>query len=147
LPPVSGARTDEALKAEAEKRQDTVLIVDDRPEVLRALGRLLGSMIEHVYLAATPEQAEAVLQDFSPRCLLCDYWLGEGQPLATTLIPRWRRRYPCLQCAVMMTGTNSSSIPHCPDIDIVLQKPLDVDEVVGFFASHGDQAADEDPIR
>lgn len=118
------------------KLDDTLLIVDDRADVLRALERLMRVRVERVYVASTPEEVERQLREHSPRCMLCDYYLGEGQPLATTLIAGWRRSHPCLECVALMTGTNTSSIPKCPEVDTIFHKPLDVKEVVAFFSAH-----------
>lgn len=111
-----------------------LLIVDDRVEVLRALERLLGLYFEDVYCATTPPEADAQLKDKTPRFLLCDYWLGEKYPPATGFIPRWRRENPCLLRVVLMSGTNSASIPPCEGIDEVFAKPLDTVRLINFFA-------------
>ena len=116
------------------KLDECVLVVDDRADVLRALDRLLKSRVQTVYSALTPREAEQILLEAHPTCLLCDYWLGEGQPLATTLIPEWRRKCPSLKCVALMTGTNSSSIARCQEVDHIFHKPLDIREVVAFFA-------------
>jgi CheY-like chemotaxis protein len=110
-----------------------LLIVDDRPEVLKAVERLLAIYFEPVYAAHTPPEAEALLKAHSPRFLLCDYWLGEDWPPATAIIPRWRREYPCLQRVALMTGTNSASIPPCAAVEFVFTKPLDTARVVAFY--------------
>lgn len=111
-----------------------LLIVDDRAEVLRALERLLGLYFEEVYTAMTPPDAESTLEQRSPRFLLCDYWLGDKYPPATGFIPRWRKEYPCLLRVVLMSGTNSASIPPCPGVDHVFAKPLDTARLIDFFA-------------
>jgi hypothetical protein len=35
-----------------------------------------------------------------------------------------------------MTGTKSSSIPHCPAIDDIFPKPLRLSEIVEYFKRH-----------
>lgn len=110
-----------------------LLLVDDRVEVLRALERLLGLYFENVYCASSPPEAEERLKAHSPRFLLCDYWLGEKFPPATGFIPRWRREYPCLARVVLMSGTNSASIPPCDAVDQVFAKPLDTVRLIEFF--------------
>jgi hypothetical protein len=110
------------------------LIVDDRPEVLKAVERLFALYFNPLYTALTPPAAELTLREHSPRFLLCDYWLGEDYPPSTSLIPGWRRKYPCLQRVAVMSGTNSASIPACDAVDHVFSKPLDTARVIQFFA-------------
>jgi DNA-binding NtrC family response regulator len=109
------------------------LIVDDRVEVLRALDRLLALYFDEVHTAVTPPEAESLLKARSPRFLLCDYWLGEKYPPATAFIPRWRREFPSLHLVVLMSGTNSASIPKCDGVDQVFAKPLDTPRLIDFF--------------
>jgi DNA-binding NtrC family response regulator len=112
----------------------TLLIVDDREDVLRALDRFMGLYFERVCVALDPQAAEQALSVYQPQCLLCDYWLGEAHPLATALIPLWRKRYPCLERVALMTGTKSSAITSCAEVDIVFHKPLDMAKVLAFFS-------------
>lgn len=107
--------------------------MDDRPEVLKAVERLLALYFEPVYAATTPHDAESLLRAHSPRYLLCDYWLGEDYPPATSILPRWRSTFPCLQRVALMSGTNSASIPPCDAVDQVFAKPLNTPRLIEFF--------------
>lgn len=117
----------------AAKISQLLLIVDDREEVLRALGRLLELSFQRVVLARAADEAERLLAAEQPVFLLCDYWLGEGQPPSTTFLPRWRREHPCLRRVVLMTGTHSASVPACDAVDQIFPKPLRVAGVVDYF--------------
>lgn len=116
------------------KLDRTLLVVDDRPEVLRAIERFLKLHFRAVWAAQTPDEAREFLAQHRPDFLLCDFWLGETHPPATALIPRWRSEFPFLRHVVLMSGTKSSSIPECPEIDATFSKPLQMMEIVGHFA-------------
>jgi DNA-binding NtrC family response regulator len=118
------------------KLHQSLLIVDDRTDVLHALERFFALYFEQVMTAQDPLAAEKLLRERQPDLLLCDYWLGEEFPPSTEFLPRWRKDFPSLQRIVLMTGTNSSSIPPCPAIDDIFSKPLRVAEVVEYFRSH-----------
>jgi CheY-like chemotaxis protein len=121
-----------------------LLIVDDRIEVRSALARFFGLWFERVYAAASPSEASAILQEHAPSVLLCDYWLGEGFPPGTELIAAWRERFPCVQRAVLMTGTKASALDAVPGIDAVFQKPLNLKVVTPFLLGQTDQVPQEE---
>ena len=111
----------------------TLLIVDDREDIRRAMARYFSLYFEAVYVAATPNEAENILQKYSPTFLLCDYWLGEDFPPSTALIPGWRQLAPSIKSVALMTGTKISAIGSIPCVDAVFQKPLEPSHVVDFF--------------
>lgn len=123
------------MSSPPNKLPEPLLIVDDREEVLRALERFMCLYFEQVLTAHTPQQAEAHLAEASPGYLLCDYWLGDEHPPSTAFIPDWRKRYPCLKRVALMSGTKSSSIAPCTEVDEVFQKPLDLKRLVVFFTT------------
>ena len=116
-----------------EKRTEPLLIVDDRESVRTSLGRFLELYFEVVITAADPEEAEVHLRESKPKYLLADYWLGIDRPPSTDLIPGWRRLCPTLTHVVLMTGTKTSSIGRCPEVDAVFAKPLDLKRLVEFL--------------
>jgi DNA-binding NtrC family response regulator len=116
------------------KLDRTLLVVDDRPEVLRAIERYVRLHFRDVWSAQTPDEAERLLITHKPDFLLCDFWLGESHPPATALIPRWRSQCPSLRRVVLMSGTKSSSIPPCPEIDASFAKPLQMSDIIAYFA-------------
>lgn len=111
-----------------------LLVVDDRDDVLRGLRRYLGLHFSHIHTALTPPQAEVVLESVAPPMLLCDYWLGDEYPPATVLIAEWRRRFPCVRRAALMTGTSGAALFGKDGIDAVFRKPFDLEAVVAFFS-------------
>jgi DNA-binding NtrC family response regulator len=116
-----------------EKMAQSLLIVDDREEVLRALERYMGLYLTGVFGAQTPAEAVAVLEARKPSFLLCDFWLGEKYPPSTSLIPDWRARFPFLEKVILMSGTKSSSIPACSAVDAIFPKPLDLKGLVQYL--------------
>lgn len=114
-----------------------LLIVDDRPEILRSLKRYMAPLFREVLLAETPEEAESHLRAATPDTLLCDYWLGDGLPTGTELIARWRGEFPCLQRLVLMTGTKPSALVGTEHADRVFEKPLDMTALKLFLFGAG----------
>jgi DNA-binding NtrC family response regulator len=117
-----------------EKRPEPLLIVDDREAVRSSLVRFLEMYFEVVLSAGDPSQAEEQLRTGRPKYLLTDYWLGNAYPPSTELIPRWRKLCPTLTRVALMTGTKTSSIGACPEVDAVFAKPLDLRRVIEFFS-------------
>jgi DNA-binding NtrC family response regulator len=116
-----------------EKMAQSLLIVDDREEVLRALERYMGLYLTRVYGAQTPEEAVLAMRTHVPTFLLCDFWLGEKHPPSTALIPEWRARFPSIKKVILMSGTKSSSIPACSAVDAIFPKPLDLKGLVQYL--------------
>jgi CheY-like chemotaxis protein len=123
--------------------QRVLLILDDTPEVARALRRFMSNDFDVVREASTPEEAERFLGDpESPTThLICDHYLGKGVPLGADLIRRWRRSYPLLQVAVLHTGSDMEGLVAGDGIDKVFGKPLDARELLQFLLAAGDCAA------
>jgi len=111
----------------------SLLIVDDREEVLRALERYMGLYLTAVFGAQTPDEAIAMMDAHKPTFLLCDFWLGEKHPPSTSLIPEWRARFPFIKKVILMSGTKSSSIPSCNAVDAIFPKPLDLKGLVQYL--------------
>jgi len=116
-----------------EKMAQSLLIVDDREEVLRALERYMGLYLTAVFGAQTPDEAIAMMDAHKPTFLLCDFWLGEKHPPSTSLIPEWRARFPFIKKVILMSGTKSSSIPSCNAVDAIFPKPLDLKGLVQYL--------------
>ena len=114
--------------------QESLLIVDDRAEVVRALERLMSLYFRQVLVATTPDEAEALLARYQPEHLLCDYRLGQDDALATSLIPRWREANPTLRRVALMTGGGAAAVVPCAAVDEIFNKPLDVSLVIEFFS-------------
>lgn len=118
-----------------QKRPGPLLIVDDREAIRTSLERFMELYFEVVLSAAFPPEVEALLRSHQPRYLLTDYWLGNDYPPTTALIPGWRQLCPSLTHVALMTGTKTSALTLCPEVDIVFPKPLDLKRVIQFFSS------------
>jgi CheY-like chemotaxis protein len=120
-----------------------LLIVDDRVEVRSALERFFGLWFRRVYAVATASEADSILERHRPSVLLCDYYLGDDLPPGTELIAGWRKRFPCLQRVVLMTGTRVSSLGDVSCVDAVFQKPLNLRVVTPFLLGETDQVPEQ----
>ncbi len=117
----------------AQEPTRTLLILDDRPEILRSLKRYLASHFREILVASTPDEAEAHLRASKPDTLLCDYWLGDDVPTGTELIARWRVEFDCLRQVFLMTGTKASALTGAHHADRVFEKPLNMPLLMAFL--------------
>ena len=110
--------------------QRVLLIVDDRDDQLRAFRRTLEEQFDIIRLAHDCREAEECLnQQPVVTHLLCDMWLGASGERGDLLVGEWRRRYPSIQLAVLMTGDSleRSAMPAHEGIDAYVEKPVDPD--------------------
>jgi len=113
---------------------ESLLIVEDMEDVGRSYMRCLRRYVSKIHVAQTPQEAEAILsQSDPPTLLLCDNWLGHGRPLGAELIPRWRKAYPFLSKVALVTGSDLEVVSKVPGVDIVFEKPPDIDAIIAFF--------------
>lgn len=105
-----------------------LLVLDDDPVVARGLGRVLRHHFDTVHVVNAVEDAEAVLTD-SPDLVthvVCDHFLGEAEPTGLSLLPRWRLRFPSIQVAVLVSGSELRALATTPGIDGYVEKPPDI---------------------
>jgi DNA-binding NtrC family response regulator len=114
-----------------------LLIVEDDDSVRTALRRFFELYFVEVLTADSPTEAEAQLQSGRPGLLLCDYYLGARSPLATALIPRWRKAFPFLSRVAIMTGT-SHDLDDAHGAEAVFSKPLNMQRVLRFLRGETD---------
>ena len=112
----------------------SLLIVEDLPDVGRSYLRALRRYaVDEVRLATTAEEAERLLAGAGPTLVMCDHCLGEGQPTGAELLGRWRKCYPQIAKAILVTGADSVVEPEAPGVDAVFQKPPDLRAIAGFL--------------
>ena len=107
-----------------------LLIVDDERSVCRALTRLLDRQIRRIETATNPVEAEIILRSGRITHLICDHWFGPGQPLGMDLVSAWKQKFPSIQRAVVLTGTDINKLPAASGVDSILPKVVDPDELI-----------------
>lgn len=104
-----------------------LLIVEDRSDVGAAFARYFRRYFEAVLVASTPSEAEAMLgASPAPTHVICDYWLGDGHPVGSVLLPKWRQRFAGIQRGVIVSGSEIEEIDCPPGVDAVFGKPADM---------------------
>ncbi|MCP4601296.1 MAG: hypothetical protein GY847_12360 [Proteobacteria bacterium] len=102
-----------------------LLVVDDDENISKALKRLLGRKFHEIVTAQNSGEAVLLLETRSVTHLVCDYWLGNGEPLGIDLVPAWRMKYPSIERAVIFTGNEINSIPVPFGVDEILSKSVE----------------------
>ncbi len=115
------------------EKYGVALVVDDQVLITKAVARVLGRRFETVLTANTPQEAELHLSTHHVTHLLCDFFLGEGVPTGTELIPRWRAAHPGIVRAILFTGSVLTKIVVPPEVDMLLSKPLGAAELFAAF--------------
>lgn len=113
------------------------MAVDDSEIVLKSFRRVLSQGFDEVFTASNPIEAEAVLQQCQVTHVVCDFHLGDGVPFGTELISDWRRRFPCIQRAVIVSGSLRDEIVPPPEVDAVLGKPVTMAELIEALGIKG----------
>jgi DNA-binding response OmpR family regulator len=131
------------MRVGRERVKRILLIVDDIPEVARALRRFMTKSFDLVLVAHSAEEAESMLcdPDNPPTHLVCDHYLGKGMRVGADLIPQWRRTHAQLVAAVLLTGSEVENLTAIEGIDRIYGKPLDPRELACFLLAAGDAAA------
>lgn len=107
-----------------------LLIVEDREDVRRAFARYFRRHFDTVLVAADPPEAEALLQGMpAPTHVICDHWLGDAHPVGSVLLPAWRRRFPELRKAILVSGSEIEAIERPVGVDAVFGKPADMQAI------------------
>lgn len=96
--------------------------MDDEPRVRDALCRILAPFFGGVCSASRVEQADKLLSSQNVTHLLCDYWLGKDSPNGLELIQLWRRQYPFIERAVLITGVETRIHADPLFVDAVISK-------------------------
>jgi DNA-binding NarL/FixJ family response regulator len=113
-----------------EGHETIVLVVDDQPLVSRSLSRMLKRYFDEILIASTATEADQLLERHSVTHLISDCYLGDGLPLGVDLVPGWRRRCPTITKAVVFSGTDLRGHEIPPEVDQVVQKGIDRDELL-----------------
>lgn len=107
-----------------------MLVVDDDPIVARAVARFFRRYFREVLVAHNVEAAEALLHRASNVThVVCDHFFGEGQRRGLDVLPVWRLQFPCIQVAVLLSGSELGRLVISDGIDAFISKPPDVGEL------------------
>ncbi len=107
-----------------------VLVVDDESTVCRALSRMLRKQADEILSAISPGEAETVLATRTVTHVICDHWFGSGQPLGLDLVSKWKNEYPSIKRVIVLTGTDISKLEANPNVDCIMDKTVDPDELI-----------------
>ncbi len=117
----------------AEKARSVLLVVDDESSVCRALRRLMGDRADEIITAQTPTDAETILHSRSVTHVICDHFLGPGQPKGMDIAKKWKDAFPSIRSVIILTGTNVKNLDPPETIDHVLPKTTDPVELAGLL--------------
>ena len=131
--PTSNEKVESRRSPPAAARRPRVLLVDDEPEVLRALTRLLAPHAS-VTTAHSAAQAAILLDAFSYQAVITDYEMPG--PNGLWLLERARERFPRMR-RVMLTGSDNVEIAvqrAAGLVERLLAKPAERDEILRAIA-------------
>ncbi|MDJ0762161.1 MAG: hypothetical protein QNJ97_04155 [Myxococcota bacterium] len=114
----------------AARPERTLLIVDDDNCVCNAVSRLFVGRFDRILMANTSGEAASVLSAYTITHLICDYWLGSGEPTGIDLIPKWRKAHTSICRAIVFSGTDLNEIDIPLGVDKILRKPVDLRTIV-----------------
>jgi signal transduction histidine kinase/CheY-like chemotaxis protein len=131
-----GRVMERALLALPEPRTSGALcvaLVDDNPQILRALGLLLQSAGHQVVAAARQDELMAKLGSQAPDLVITDYRLAAGST-GFEVVDQLRQRFDAALPALLITGdTDPALIRSMSQRGITIQyKPLKPDELLQF---------------
>ncbi len=105
-----------------------ILIVDDRMEVLKMIGRFLDKKRFAAYLSDSVEKALRLCEETKFDLVISDFDLGKYSGIE--LINKIRKRYPKIK-TILMSGSFmfDEEMLRIERIDAFLQKPFEVKEL------------------
>ena len=119
----------------SSKSKETLLIIDDDPQVQRMLMRIFSDHFDVVLTAGTPDEVEAILEQKGVTHIISDYDLGQQYPSGTELIIGWRRQYPSIQRVLLLTGSRLSGADIPPEVDQYFSKGEDTKNLLRALKS------------
>jgi len=111
MSPPKSAAAQSSKAARSEPAPGFVLVVDDEPLMLRALGRILREDGHRLVLAESPDAAEPALADPDLDVALLDVMLGATNGL--DLLDRIKSERPEVECLVMTGHASIESAVRC----------------------------------
>ncbi len=111
-----------------ENKMKKILIVDDRMEVLKMIGRFLDKKRFAVYLSDSVEKALSLSNEIKFDLVISDFDLGKNSGIE--LINKIRETQPRIK-TILMSGSFKfgEEMSEMEGIDAFLQKPFEVKEL------------------
>lgn len=122
---------------------ESILIIDDNPTNVKLLSVLLGACEYEVTVAASAEEALAILESYTPRLILVDIQLPGMDGLALTRV--LRRRPDTRDLAIVavtayaMKGDEDSA--RAAGCDNYVTKPIDTRALPSVIAAELERAS------
>jgi DNA-binding NtrC family response regulator len=110
-----------------------LLLVADEVGIRRTLPRSLNGEFDDIHTAGTAAEADEILSSHTVTHVVCDLYLGNGQPLGDELIRTWRRRWPAIQYAALFTGSTYEKDHTYEKVDHIFTKPHGYDDLIGLL--------------
>jgi DNA-binding NtrC family response regulator len=113
---------------------NTLLIIDDAPDICRMLERNLRNVFPVIYTASNAAEAEPLLEAEPITHVICDLFLGPEEPLGHELMRGWRKRKSNIQYVALFTGSTLEDRNSYDGIDDLFIKPdgiMDIIETLG----------------
>lgn len=111
-----------------------LLILQRHAFAARSLSRYLARHFDEIYVAESPDDAEAILEARAPTHFVCGSDFGPNAPSGQEMIPRWRGTCDSLLRVVLATG--ALEVPReLPGVDAVFHKPSHPSELLTLLLS------------
>jgi len=108
-----------------------LLVLDDEDDIAELFRRFLKKAFDEIHLARNSSEAEAVLERAEVTHLVSDFWIGPGEPIGSSLIARWRQRWPAIRFAALFTGGTREKLgPAIEGVDALFIKPNGFDDLI-----------------
>lgn len=100
-----------------------LLVIDDEPEFGSMMQRALRRHFDDIHVALDSAQAIALLENEPVTHVVCDLYLGDGQPLGHELLRGWRERKPSIRYMALFSGSSIATPVVGEGLDGVFKKP------------------------
>ena len=110
-----------------------LLIVDDEIEICRLLERSLARDFDQVHTAGSAADANAILEQHAVTHVVCDLYLGRGEPLGDELIRTWKQSWRTIQYAALFTGSTYEKDHTYERVDHIFMKPRGFDDLIALL--------------
>ena len=102
---------------------ETLLVVSDDKQVYSLIKKLFekDGIFNVIHTANSEEEADKVLKQETITVVISDYDLKQ-KSTGNRLVERWRKEYPSIRAAFILTGGAPTGIAETEGVDAVIQK-------------------------